>query len=127
MKQYNINAVRNSHYPNHPRWYELCDLFGIYMLDEANLESHGFDPWPWPHPYRQVANDPKWLAPMLDRVVNMVERNKNHASIILWSTANESGYGPAFKAIAGDLLCSSGLNNRELFLWCQYSKLVVNL
>ncbi|CAM6110904.1 unnamed protein product [Calypogeia fissa] len=100
MKQHNINAVRNSHYPNHPRWYELCDLFGLYMIDEANIETHGFDPEPWPHPHRQLTWNPAWITAMLDRVINMVERDKNHASIILWSLGNEAGYGPNHDAAA---------------------------
>lgn len=104
MKQHNINAVRNSHYPNHPRWYELCDLFGLYMIDEANIETHGFDPEPWPHPHRQLTWNPTWITAMLDRVINMVERDKNHASIILWSLGNEAGYGPNHDAAAGNLL-----------------------
>lgn len=103
MKQHNINAVRNSHYPMHPRWYELCDLFGLYMVDEANLETHGFDPEPWSWPERQLTFDPKWANAMLQRMVNMVERDKNHPSIIFWSLGNEAGYGPNHQAMAGML------------------------
>lgn len=103
MKQHNINAVRNSHYPMHPRWYELCDLFGLYMVDEANLETHGFDPEPWSWPERQLTYDPKWANAMLQRMVNMVERDKNHPSIIFWSLGNEAGYGPNHQAMAGML------------------------
>ncbi|OAE24902.1 hypothetical protein AXG93_2931s1450 [Marchantia polymorpha subsp. ruderalis] len=101
MKQHNINAVRNSHYPQHPRWYELCDLFGLYMIDEANIETHGFDPEPWNQPQRQLTWDPLWATAMLSRVINMVERDKNHASIIYWSLGNEAGYGPNHDAMAG--------------------------
>ncbi|KAG0622115.1 hypothetical protein M758_3G073200 [Ceratodon purpureus] len=101
MKQHNINAVRNSHYPMHPRWYELCDLFGLYMVDEANLETHGFDPEPWTWPERQLTFDPKWANAYLQRMINMVERDKNHASIIFWSLGNEAGYGPNHQAMAG--------------------------
>ncbi|KAL2609958.1 hypothetical protein R1flu_028531 [Riccia fluitans] len=101
MKQHNINAVRNSHYPQHPRWYELCDLFGLYVVDEANIETHGFDPEPWPQPKRQLTWDPAWASAMLTRVINMVERDKNHASIIYWSLGNEAGYGPNHDAMAG--------------------------
>lgn len=98
MKEYNINAVRNSHYPQHPRWYELCDLFGMYMIDEANIETHGFD---LSGHLKHPAKEPSWAAAMLDRVVGMVERDKNHACIISWSLGNEAGYGPNHSAMAG--------------------------
>ncbi|KAL9233819.1 hypothetical protein vseg_008766 [Gypsophila vaccaria] len=98
MKQYNINAVRNSHYPNHPRWYELCDLFGMYMIDEANIETHGFD---HSGPFKHPTAEPTWAAAMLDRVIGMVERDKNHACIISWSLGNEAGYGPNHSSMAG--------------------------
>lgn len=98
MKQYNINAVRNSHYPNHSRWYELCDLFGMYMIDEANIETHGFDD---SGPFKHPTMEPTWAAAMLDRVIGMVERDKNHACIISWSLGNEAGYGPNHSALAG--------------------------
>ncbi|CAO2816155.1 unnamed protein product [Amaranthus hypochondriacus] len=98
MKQYNINAVRNSHYPNHSRWYELCDLFGMYMIDEANIETHGFD---HSGPFKHPTMEPSWAAPMLDRVIGMVERDKNHACIFSWSLGNEAGYGPNHSALAG--------------------------
>lgn len=98
MKQNNINAVRNSHYPQHQRWYELCDLFGMYMIDEANIETHGFrDSTYIKHPTQEVS----WASCMLDRAIGMVERDKNHASIISWSLGNESGYGPNHAALAG--------------------------
>ncbi|KAK9682803.1 hypothetical protein RND81_10G097500 [Saponaria officinalis] len=98
MKQYNINAVRNSHYPNHPRWYELCDLFGMYMIDEANIETHGFDN---SGPFKHPTKEPTWAGAMLDRVIGMVERDKNHACIISWSLGNEAGYGPNHSSMAG--------------------------
>lgn len=85
MKQFNINAVRTSHYPNDPRWYELCDWYGLYLFDEANLESHGV--------WDRLAKDPVWEGAFLDRAVRMVERDKNHPSVIAWSLGNESGYG----------------------------------
>ncbi|KAJ6832631.1 uncharacterized protein M6B38_343210 [Iris pallida] len=98
MKQHNINAVRNSHYPQHPRWYELCDLFGFYMIDEANIETHGFvDSTHFKHP----TLEPCWAGSMLDRVIGMVERDKNHACIIAWSLGNEAGYGPNHSSLAG--------------------------
>ncbi|XP_020264636.1 uncharacterized protein LOC109840411 isoform X1 [Asparagus officinalis] len=98
MKQNNVNAVRNSHYPQHPRWYELCDLFGFYMIDEANIESHGFDD---SSHFKHPTSEPCWAGSMLDRVIGMVERDKNHACIISWSLGNESGYGPNHSALAG--------------------------
>ncbi|KAG5565113.1 hypothetical protein RHGRI_001118 [Rhododendron griersonianum] len=98
MKQYNINAVRNSHYPQHPRWYELCDLFGMYMIDEANIETHGFD---LSGNVKHPTQEPIWVSSMMDRVIGMVERDKNHACIIIWSLGNESSYGPNHAALAG--------------------------
>ncbi|KAF3434286.1 hypothetical protein FNV43_RR25389 [Rhamnella rubrinervis] len=98
MKQNNINAVRNSHYPQHPRWYELCDLFGIYMIDEANIETHDFD---LSKHVKHPTLEPSWAAAMMDRVIGMVERDKNHACIFCWSLGNESGYGPNHSASAG--------------------------
>ncbi|XP_060675470.1 uncharacterized protein LOC125421374 [Ziziphus jujuba] len=98
MKQNNINAVRNSHYPQHPHWYELCDLFGVYMIDEANIETHGFD---YSGHLKHPTLDPSWAPAMMDRVISMVERDKNHACIICWSLGNESGYGPNHSASAG--------------------------
>lgn len=89
MKQCNINAVRSSHYPNDPRWYRLCDEYGLYVMDEANLESHGIS-------YRKnilPGNDMRWLPRVLDRQAAMLQTNKNHASIFCWSLGNELGYG----------------------------------
>ncbi|KAL3622626.1 hypothetical protein CASFOL_034037 [Castilleja foliolosa] len=99
MKQNNINAVRNSHYPQHPRWYELCDLFGMYMIDEANIETHGFH---LSSNVRHPTCEPVWASAMLDRVIGMVDRDKNHACIISWSLGNEAGYGPNHAALADD-------------------------
>ncbi|CAN4076190.1 unnamed protein product [Withania somnifera] len=98
MKQNNINAVRNSHYPQHQRWYELCDLFGMYMIDEANIETHGFFDYP---NYKHPTQESCWAASMMDRVVGMVERDKNHACIIIWSIGNEASYGPTHAALSG--------------------------
>ncbi|MCC6396231.1 MAG: DUF4981 domain-containing protein, partial [Bacteroidetes bacterium] len=94
MKQHNINTVRTSHYPNTPAWYELCDRYGLYVIDEANIESHGmgYDP------DRTLANRPEWLDAHLDRVRRMVERDKNHPSVIIWSMGNEAGDGTNFQA-----------------------------
>ena len=94
MKELNINAVRTSHYPNHPRWYELCDEHGLYVVDEANVESNGvtFEP------DVTLANRPEWKEAHLDRMRRMVERDKNHPSVILWSLGNEAGDGANFEA-----------------------------
>ena len=94
MKQLNINAVRASHYPNDPRWYDLCDEFGLYVVDEANIESHGVDFAPG----TTLANKPEWQALHLDRTIRMVERDKNHPAIIAWSLGNEAGDGVNFEA-----------------------------
>ena len=92
MKQHNINAVRTSHYPNDPRWYDLCDEYGLYIIDEANIESHGMGY----HPDRTLANDPRFMQAHLERVRRMVERDKNHPSVIIWSLGNEAGDGINF-------------------------------
>ena len=91
MKQHNINAVRNSHYPNQPAWYDLCDRYGLYLVDEANIESHGMG-----YGKESLAKFPEWQAAHLDRTVRMVERDKNHASVIIWSLGNEAGNGTNF-------------------------------
>ncbi len=92
MKQFNINAVRTSHYPDDPRWYELCDWYGLYLFDEADLESHGV--------WDRLTKDPVWEGAFLDRAVRMVERDKNHPSVIVWSLGNESGYGRNHEVMA---------------------------
>ncbi|MDO6803552.1 glycoside hydrolase family 2 TIM barrel-domain containing protein [Wenyingzhuangia sp. 1_MG-2023] len=92
LKQFNFNAVRTSHYPNDPYFYELCDKYGLYVMDEANIESH--------HLGSYVPQQPSLAIPILSRVMRMVDRDKNHASIISWSMGNESGTGPAFAAAA---------------------------
>ncbi len=93
MKQSNINAVRNSHYPNDPRWYDLCDEYGLYVIDEANIESHGV--WDMP------THDLRWAAAFLERGARMVQQNRNHPCIIMWSLGNEAGWGPNHAALAG--------------------------
>ena len=93
MKQFNINAVRTCHYPDDPRWYDLCDEYGIYVIDEANIESHGV--------WDRLTKDPEWLPAFMERGVRMVERDKNHPSVIIWSLGNESGSGPNHAALAG--------------------------
>ena len=94
MKQNNINAVRTCHYPNDPYWYELCDEFGLYVVDEANIESHGmgYDP------DKTLGNNPVWLNAHIDRTRRMLERDKNHPSVIIWSLGNEAGDGSNFQA-----------------------------
>lgn len=93
MKRANINAVRTCHYPDDPRWYELCDRYGLYVMDEANLEAQGTRGF--------LANDPRWHNAFLDRAISLAERDKNHPSVIMWSLGNESGYGPNFAAMSG--------------------------
>lgn len=93
MKHLNFNAVRTSHYPNDSRWYDLCDELGIYVMDEANVETHGVQ--------AMLTRDPEWAQAFLDRGMRMVLRDKNHPSIILWSLGNESGEGENHAAMAG--------------------------
>jgi beta-galactosidase len=95
MKQFNINAVRNSHYPNRERWYELCDQYGLYLVDEANIEAHGCDPY---NKEKTLANKPNWKKAFLNRTQSMFQRSKNHASVIIWSLGNETGRGQNFHA-----------------------------
>ena len=92
MKRFNINAVRTCHYPDIPRWYELCDQYGIYLIDEANVESHGL--------WDRFTKDPEWQLAFVERGSRMVERDKNHPSILIWSLGNESGEGPNHAAMA---------------------------
>ena len=93
MKQLNMNAVRTCHYPDDPRWYDLCDQYGIYVVAEANFESHGMG-----YGDRRLAQDPLYKQTVIERSVNNVEVQKNHPSIIFWSLGNESGYGDNFIA-----------------------------
>ncbi len=94
MKAFNINAVRNSHYPNAEEWYELCDQYGLYVVDEANIECDGMAF----HPLKTLSDHPDWKAAYLDRTIRMVERDKNFCSIITWSLGNESRFGKNFEA-----------------------------
>jgi len=101
LKQFNFNAVRTSHYPNDPRWYALTDRYGIYVVDEANIESHAYMGMGKEHgPQYWLGNKPYFLQSHLARVARMIERDKNHPSIILWSLGNEAGLGVAFEEAA---------------------------
>jgi len=92
LKTHNLNAVRTSHYPDDPTWYDLCDEYGIYLIDEANLETHGVGGY--------FSNVPEWNTAFMERAIRTVERDKNHPSVIIWSLGNESGCGPNHQAMA---------------------------
>ena len=96
MKRLNINAIRTSHYPNDPRFLELVNEYGFYVISEANIETHGFGA----DANNLIANDPSWRDPLIDRVKNMVETFKNQPSVIIWSLGNEAGTGPNFEGMA---------------------------
>ncbi len=98
MKQYNINTVRTCHYPDSPQWYDLCDQYGIYVIDEANIECHA---------NTSLSGNPDWKQAFLDRTMNMVERDKNHPCVIFWSLGNEAGNGDNFAAT------STWIRNRD--------------
>ncbi|ADV42527.1 glycoside hydrolase family 2 TIM barrel-domain containing protein [Bacteroides helcogenes] len=95
MKQFNLNGVRNCHYPNCPEWYELCTEFGLYMIDEANIESHGM----MDHKDGTLANYPDWELPFMQRMSRMIARDRNCSAIVTWSLGNESGYGKHFETL----------------------------
>ncbi|NEG96568.1 DUF4981 domain-containing protein [Bifidobacterium sp. SMB2] len=102
LKRHNLNAVRTSHYPNQSRWYELCDEYGIYLIDETNIETHGT----WSAPGDQVTPEtnvpgskPEWEGACLDRVNSMIRRDFNHPSVVIWSLGNESYAGEVFQAM----------------------------
>jgi beta-galactosidase len=94
MKQHNVNAVRTSHYPNAPLWYDLAEQYGLYLMDEANIECHGFGT----NEQNRLSNDPAWMPAYVDRIERMIERDKNHPSIVIWSLGNECGDGTNFTA-----------------------------
>ncbi|WP_233566609.1 glycoside hydrolase family 2 TIM barrel-domain containing protein [Cohnella endophytica] len=97
MKRNNINAVRTSHYPNNPRWYELCDEYGLYVIDETNLETHGSWIYGQQEEFDTVpASKPEWKDNVIDRCNSMMERDKNHPSVIIWSLGNEAWGGDNF-------------------------------
>jgi Beta-galactosidase/beta-glucuronidase len=94
MKAHNVNMVRTSHYPNDPRFTELCDMLGLYVCDETDIETHGMHPW------NRLSNDPEWEEAYVDRIERLLERDKNHPCVIFWSLGNESGYGCNHKAMS---------------------------
>jgi beta-galactosidase len=98
MKQNNFNAVRTAHYPNHPRFYDLCDEYGLYVVDEANIETHGFQSLL--HSTGFLSNKEQWENAFLSRFTRMVHRDYNHPSIIIWSLGNESGFGKSHEKMA---------------------------
>ena len=91
MKRHNIDAVRTSHYPNHHTWYALCDRYGIYVMAEANVESHGMG-----YKKQALGRQPEWEKPIVERNVRNVQNYRNHPSIFCWSLGNEAGPGEAF-------------------------------
>lgn len=97
MKQYNINAVRCSHYPANEYFYDLCDLYGLYVIDEADLECHGFE---WAENYTWITDNKDWETSYVDRSIRMVKRDRNHPCIIMWSMGNESTFGCNFRSAA---------------------------
>ena len=97
MKAHNVNAVRTAHYPPHPRFLELCDELGLYVIDECDLETHGFFVLGW---RANPSDDPRWEDALVDRMRRTVERDKNHPSIVMWSLGNESGSGANLAAMA---------------------------
>ncbi|MDT7840298.1 glycoside hydrolase family 2 TIM barrel-domain containing protein [Streptomyces justiciae] len=97
MKRHNLNAVRTSHYPPHPAFLELCDEYGLWVIDECDLETHGFTEQDWRD---NPVDDDRWTPALLDRAARMVERDKNHPSIVFWSLGNEAGTGRGLTAMA---------------------------
>ncbi|GIP48409.1 beta-galactosidase [Paenibacillus sp. J53TS2] len=102
MKRHNVNTIRTSHYPNDPKFLDLCDEYGFYVVDEADLECHGVTSTGKLEEgvFHKLTKDPEWRDAFVERAVRMVERDKNHASVILWSMGNESGYGANHMAMA---------------------------
>lgn len=101
MKQHNIDAVRTSHYPPHPDFLTLCDEYGLWVVEECDIETHGFIYAGW---QGNPADDPQWTPMLVDRIERMVHRDKNHPSIVMWSLANESGAGRGFQALRQSIL-----------------------
>ncbi|KUN89763.1 beta-galactosidase [Streptomyces bungoensis] len=97
MKRHNVNAVRTSHYPPHPAFLDLCDELGLWVIDECDLETHGFTEQAWRD---NPVDDDRWTPALLDRAARMVERDKNHPSVVMWSLGNEAGTGRGLTAMA---------------------------
>ncbi|WP_431999100.1 glycoside hydrolase family 2 TIM barrel-domain containing protein, partial [Streptomyces fungicidicus] len=97
MKRHNVNAVRTSHYPPHPAFLALCDEYGLWVIDECDLETHGFVEQDWRD---NPVDDARWTPALLDRAARMVERDKNHPSVVMWSLGNEAGTGRGLTAMA---------------------------
>ena len=116
MKQFNINSVRTCHYPNDPYWYDLCDKYGLYVIDEANIESHGMGY----HPDHTLGNNPAWEKAHLDRIERMIRRDKNHPSVIIWSMGNEAGDGVNF------VKASKWIHNFDLSRPVHYERALLN-
>ena len=95
MKEHNVNTIRTSHYPNDPRFLEMCEKYGFYVIDEADIESHGMSDLD----LHKLANDPDWYDTIHDRVERLIERDKNRHCIISWSMGNESGFGTNFSKV----------------------------
>ncbi len=128
MKRHNLNAVRTSHYPNDPRFYDICDELGLYVWDETNLETHSV--------YNLLCHKSEWLNAFMERGVRMVERDKNHSCVLVWSLGNESGYGPNHDAMAGwmrgydpDRIIhyEGAVSGRNLEIWKQRGHLATDL
>lgn len=114
MKQHNINAIRCSHYPKMPYFYDLCDRYGFYVIDEADMETHGFE---WIQRYEWLNNLPSWKDAYCDRSVRMVKEHRNHPCIIMWSLGNESSTGDNFTAVAEairELDCSRLIHYKQV-------------
>ena len=114
MKEFNINAVRTSHYPNNNLWYDLCDQYGLYVVDEANVESHGLGG------HKTLAKNPLFAKAHLERNQRTVQRGYNHPSIIFWSLGNEAGFGPNFES------CYTWIKNEDKTRPVQYEQAVTN-
>ena len=114
MKKFNVNTVRTCHYPNDPRWYKLCDKYGIYVMDEANVESHGMG-----YGKNSLGHDKRFRSAHVDRGVRMVQRDKNHPSIIFWSLGNEAGPGENFAAMRKAM---EKIDNTRLFHYERYNE-----
>ncbi|MGL5357946.1 MAG: glycoside hydrolase family 2 TIM barrel-domain containing protein [Metamycoplasmataceae bacterium] len=126
MKEFNLNAVRTSHYPQIVEFYDLCDKLGLYVIDEADLEAHGFEltgDWAW------TSNDEKFEKSYVERATRMVQRDKNHPSIVMWSLGNETGFGKNFVTMANEI---RNIDNTRLIQYegdfdCQVSDVHSNM